>query len=93
MLPLMRLSAFWTVAAAAATLAVAGCGEAPERQNAHQTPDTQVDRVPAEVYAMPDHYNNVASKCDKHGHRIFITSNKDQAPSNLVVIDDPSCDR
>ena len=40
---------------------------------------------------MPDHYNNVASKCDGHGHRIYVTSNKDQAPSNLVVIDDRSC--
>ncbi len=65
----------------------------PERQNARQTPGGQVDRTPAEVYAMPEHYNNVASKCDKRGHRIFITSNKRQAPSNLVVIDDPSCGR
>jgi hypothetical protein len=72
--------------------ALAGCG-APERQNAHQTPEGEIDRTPAEVYAMPDHYNNVASKCDKHGHRIFITSNKDQAPSNLVVVADPSCGR
>ncbi|WP_354698083.1 hypothetical protein DSM112329_03747 [Paraconexibacter sp. AEG42_29] len=75
-------------------LTAAGCGsDTPERQNARQTPGAQVDRVPAEVYAMPDHYNNVASKCDRHGHRIFITSNKDQAPSNLVVIADPSCGR
>lgn len=75
-----------------ALLALAGCGGTPERQNAHQTPGRQVDRTPAEVYAMPDHYNNVASKCDRHGHRIFITSNKDQAPSNLVVVTDPSCE-
>ena len=27
----------------------------------------------------------------RHGHRIYVTSNKDQAPSNLVVIQDPSC--
>jgi len=40
---------------------------------------------------MPDHYNNVASKCDGHGHRIYVTSNKDQAPSNMVVIKDSSC--
>ncbi|MEA2157236.1 MAG: hypothetical protein QOE11_3376 [Solirubrobacteraceae bacterium] len=79
------------VLAVLAVLALAGCGSTPERQNAHQTPGNQVDRTPAEVYAMPDHYNNVASKCDRHGHRIFITSNKDQAPSNLVVLADPSC--
>ena len=75
-----------------ASLALAGCG-GPERENARQTPEGQVDRGAADVYAMPDHYNNVASKCDKHGHRIFVTSNKDQAPSNLVVIEDPSCGR
>ena len=37
--------------------------------------------------------NNVASKCDGHGHRIFVTSNKDPAPSNMVVINDQSCGR
>lgn len=80
------------LAVTVALLGLAGCG-APERQNAHQTPEGQIDRTPAEIYAMPDHYNNVASKCDEHGHRIFITSNKDQAPSNLVVIEDSSCGR
>jgi hypothetical protein len=75
-----------------ALFGLTGCG-APERQNAHQTPEGQIDRTPAEIYAMPDHYNNVASKCDSHGHRIFITSNKDAAPSNLVVVEDSSCGR
>src|SRR5205085_1170046 len=50
-----------------------------------------VDRTPADIYAMPNYYNNVASKCDGHGHRIFVTSNKSSAPSNLVVINDASC--
>jgi hypothetical protein len=70
-------------------VAVAGCGNTPERLNAHQS--RNVDQTPPEIYAMPDHYNNVASKCDRHGHRIYVTSNKDQAPSNMVVIDDRSC--
>jgi hypothetical protein len=76
------------VVLAGACVALAGCG-APERQNAHQTGN--VDRSAAEVLAMPDHYNNVADKCDGHGHRIYVTSNKDQAPSNMVVIDDKTC--
>jgi hypothetical protein len=67
------------------------CGNTPERLNAHQ--QRNVDRTPPDVYAMPDHYNNVASKCDGHGHRMYVTSNKDQAPSNLVVISDESCSR
>jgi hypothetical protein len=77
--------------AAVVVLGVVGCGNTPERLNARQ--QRNVDRTPPEVYAMPDHYNNVASKCDRHGHRMYVTSNKDQAPSNLVVVSDESCSR
>ncbi len=79
------------VLATAALTGVVGCGNTPERLNAHQ--QRNVDRTPPDVYAMPDHYNNVASMCDGHGHRMYVTSNKDQAPSNLVVISDESCSR
>ena len=75
-------------ACAVVALAAAGCTQ-KERVNAHRS--TNVDRTPAEVYAMPNFYNNVASKCDGHGHRIFVTSNKSSAPSNLIVINDASC--
>jgi outer membrane murein-binding lipoprotein Lpp len=75
-------------AVSVAILALAGCGQ-KERVNAHQS--TNVDRSPAEVYAMPNFFNNVASKCDGHGHRIFVTSNKANAPSILAVISDASC--
>ena len=77
--------------AVVALTGVVGCGNTPERLNAHQ--QRNVDRTPPEVYAMPDHYNNVASKCDRHGHRMYVTSNKDQAPSSLVVVSDESCSR
>ena len=73
---------------AAVALVGSGCTQ-KERVNAHQS--TDVDRTPAQVYAMPNYYNNVASKCDGHGHRIFVTSNKSNAPSNLVVVNDASC--
>lgn len=79
------------VAALAITGALlVGCG-APERQNAHQSPSGEIDRSPAQILAMPDHYNNVATKCDHHGHRVFVTSNKSSAPSNLVVVTDETC--
>jgi len=29
----------------------------------------------------------------RHGHRMFVTSNKDQAASNLVVVSDEFCSR
>jgi len=74
--------------AAVVALVSSGCTQ-KERVNAHQS--TNVNRDPAEIYAMPNYYNNVASKCDGHGHRIFATSNKSNAPSNLVVINDASC--
>ena len=76
------------LACAVLALVTAGCGQ-KERVNAHQS--TNVDRTAAEVYAMPNYFNNVASKCDGHGHRIFVTSNKANAPSNLVVVNDSSC--
>ena len=82
-----------TVARASAVaglcVVLGGCGSTPERLNAHQSHD--VDRTPPQIFAMPDHYNNVASKCDGHGHRIYVTSNTDTVPSNLVVITDRSC--
>lgn len=71
-----------------AVLAV-GCGP-PERQNAHQTKDVERsgwDRV----YAAPDHFSNVAERCDDYGHRIFITSNKGDDASKLVVMEDSTC--
>lgn len=89
MTDIQRIAARASVLAGVCVVA-AGCGT-PERLNAHQS--RNVDRSPPEVYAMPDHYNNVASKCDGHGHRIYVTSNKDQAPSNMVVIEDSSCSR
>ena len=76
------------VTGTAVALVLTGCTQ-KERVNAHQS--NNVDRTPADVYAMPNYYNNVASKCDGHGHRIFVTSNKSSAPSNLVVINDTSC--
>ena len=73
---------------AVAVLAVTGCAQ-KERVNAHQS--VNVDRSPADVLAMPNYYNNVATKCD-HGNRIYVTSNKSNSPSNLAVVPhDPSC--
>jgi len=69
-------------------LAVAGCGQV-EKQNAHRS--TNVDRSPAEVLAMPNYFNNVATKCDGHGHRVYVTSNKEKSPSNITVVDDETC--
>lgn len=78
------------IGGAAVALLVAGCGQA-ERQNAHRVPSGQIDRTPPQILSMPNYFNNVAVKCDGHGHRVFVTSNKDRAPSNIVVVDDETC--
>lgn len=75
-----------------AVVALAACGT-PEKQDAHQTRGAAVDRSPAEkVLAMPDSFSNIAIKCDGFGHRVYVTSHGDvNRPSQIQVIDDPTC--
>lgn len=49
------------------------------------------DDSAAEVYNMPDGFSNVASKCDKHGHRIFVVFHGDNHYGSVAVIDDETC--
>lgn len=45
----------------------------------------------AQVYSMPDGFNNFASKCDDNGHRVFVTYHGDGAYGGVFAIDDPAC--
>jgi hypothetical protein len=46
---------------------------------------TKVDKQGAEVYAMPDEFPNVATKCVGHGYRAYVTTHsKDDTPPQLV---------
>ncbi|MFC6883473.1 hypothetical protein [Actinomadura yumaensis] len=50
------------------------------------------DDSPAEVYSMPDGFNNVASKCDRHGNRMYVIYHSDSEYGAVnVVASDPSC--
>jgi hypothetical protein len=67
-----------------------GCGEEATK-DATKSGQT-VNRSPAEVIAMPDKFRNIATKCDGHGHRVYMNSTGDSGNSaNIFVIDDPSC--
>lgn len=67
-------------------LALAGC----------TTNDTSVgsrDHGSADILNFPNHFNNVAMKCDGHGHRVFVTNNKGDGGTgaSVAVANDPSC--
>lgn len=49
-----------------------------------------IDDTPKEVIQMPDRFPNVATACDHHGHRIYVTTKSDQSLF-LAVIADPAC--
>lgn len=76
--------------AVVAGFVITGCGAAA-RQDA-ETAGQSVDRSPAEVIAMPDQFRNIATKCDGHGHRLYMNSTGDSGNSaNIAVISDPKC--
>ncbi len=71
-------------------LSLTGCASVTERFN--DAPISVKDDSPAEVYSMPDGFANVASKCDRHGNRMYTTRESDAgAGKTVAVIPDPSC--
>jgi hypothetical protein len=45
----------------------------------------------AVIGTMPDGFNNWASKCDGHGHRVFTTYHNNGPYGGIAVIDDQAC--
>lgn len=74
--------------AATALALLTGCSSLTEPFN--DAPISKKDDTPAEVYSMPDGFANVASKCDRHGNRIY-TTRTDGGEAMAVVPQDPSC--
>jgi len=88
----MRRHGFKALGTLAVGLAAAGAAGCAGNDTSHKdSPTGRVDRSRAEVAAMPNDFGNVANKCDGHGHRIFVTTNTDSNPSQLVVLNDPTC--
>lgn len=86
-----------TIAAAAAALALFGaaCDQEDEADRTkHGRGDAPIGRIDdrkAEIINMPDDYNNLATKCDNHGHRVYSTTRHDEGQAFIQVIDDPTC--
>lgn len=79
-----------TVAAAACGALLVSCSGYNEQRGWGDAPVGSVQDGPAEVVNMPNEFGNVATKCDGHGHRLYVvTHSRSDAP--VVVIDDPSC--
>jgi hypothetical protein len=84
---------------AVTAVAVAGCGVGPDksREDAKDvsgacTPgqaESCVDKTPPQVIAFNNHYPNVETKCDGHGHRVFAST--DEHGNGLTIYPDPSC--
>lgn len=67
-----------------------GCSSFTEPYN--DAPVKVKDDSAAEIYSMPDGFANVASKCDRHGNRIYSTRT-DGGEAMAVVANDPSCEK
>lgn len=78
------------IAAGAGLFLLSGCAKATEPWN-----DADVkfkEDGPAELYSMPDGFSNFASKCDKHGNRVYTLFHGDNPYGSIAVIpQDPSC--
>lgn len=72
----------------AAALTLTGCSSLSEPFN--DAPISHKDDGPAEVYSMPDGYANFASKCDRHGNRVY-TTRTDGGEAMAVIPHDPTC--
>lgn len=87
-----KLTATAAAIATTAALTLTGCASMTEPFN--DAPIERKDDSPAEVYSMPDGFANVATKCDRHGNRIYTTRESGSGGGGkavAVVANDPSC--
>ncbi len=69
---------------------IASCSGYDNARGRGDAPVGPVDDSTAEVINFPDHFGSVATKCDKHGHRLFVVTH-DSTDAAVTVIADPSC--
>jgi hypothetical protein len=77
----------WMLVPAAAA-GLAGCGD-NSRVDARDV--RSVDRSAPQVISFNNHYPNVETKCDGHGHRIFVATHDSATGQNIIVMADPTC--
>jgi hypothetical protein len=69
--------------------ALAACGGDNSRVDAQDA--RAVDRAAPQVITFNNHYPNVETKCDGHGHRIFVATHDSAVGQNVIVLPDPTC--
>src|SRR3954463_8755084 len=76
-----------TIIAATGLLAsVGGCAFGPDKSREDAKDVTTVTKSPPEVITFNNHYPNVENKCDGHGHRVFVNTQK-----AMTIYPDPTC--
>ena len=70
-----------------AALAVAGCSQ--DYKGLGDAPVGKRHEAPREVIVNPDHFPNIVTGCDGHGHRYYATTREN---TTITVITDPSCE-
>ncbi len=73
----------------ASALVAGGCSSYNDKRGKGDAPVASSDDSPAQVINFPDGFANVATKCDGHGHRIYVNTRE----AAVTVIDDAACAR
>lgn len=83
-----RIAAIAAVAVSG-VIGLAACGSGAEVFNDAEV--TSKDTSGAEIISFPDHFSNVASKCN-HGNRVYVIYHGTNAYGSVAVApNDPSC--
>lgn len=72
------------------SLSVVACTN-PDKSRDDAQDTLLVDHTAPEVIQFNNHYPNVETKCDGHGHRLFVLTHDSAVGRNVLVITDASC--
>jgi uncharacterized lipoprotein YajG len=75
----------------AAAFALAGCGADQSREDANDAHCVGACKAAPEVITFNNHFPNIETKCDGHGHRVYVTTHDSATGNNVLVIDDAGC--
>lgn len=82
------MNRFLVLAVLIGTLALGGCASAKRGlRDSPVEPAAKQNNAPAHIITMPNHFENVAFKCD--GHNGIYSTTRQAAP--VIVPNDPNC--